>query len=73
MDPNAIDQKGNTALIAASKEGHQDVVRLLLKNGADIEGKDTKFEGTPLIWAALGGQIQTAKQLLDKGADLNAT
>ena len=36
MDPNSIDQKGNTALIVAAKEGRQEVVGLLLEHGADI-------------------------------------
>ena len=52
MDPNAIDQKGNTALLLAAKEGHTAVAKLLLENGADIEAVDYNFGGTPLILAA---------------------
>jgi len=71
MDPNVTDEKGNTALIAAAKEGHQEIVQLLLEKGADIEGRDSKFGGTPLIWAAIRGQTDTVKLLLEKGADIN--
>ena len=72
MDPNVTDEKGNTALIAAAKEGHQGIVEMLLDKGADIEGRDAKFGGTPLIWAAIRGQTDTVKLLLQRGADINA-
>jgi ankyrin repeat protein len=33
------DNKGNTALILASQNGHESTVKALLAAGADIEGK----------------------------------
>jgi len=63
MDPNVTDEKGNTALISTAKEGHLEIVELLLEKGADIEGRDSKFGGTPLIWAAIRGQTDTVKLL----------
>lgn len=56
MDPNSVDKEGNNALISAVKEGRLEVARLLLDSGADIEARDKKFGGTPLIWAALKGR-----------------
>ena len=52
MDPNVSDAKDNTALIVAAKKGHTEIVKLLLENGADIEGKDPKFARDP---SDLGG------------------
>ncbi|MGB7065806.1 MAG: ankyrin repeat domain-containing protein, partial [Syntrophobacteria bacterium] len=71
MDPNVTDEKGNTALIVAAKDGQLEIVEMLLDKGADIEGRDAKFGGTPLIWAAIRGQTETVKLLLGKGADIN--
>jgi len=71
-DPNVTDEKGNTALIAAAKKGHQEIVTILLEKGADIESRDSKFGATPLIWAAIRGQTDTVKLLLQKGAAISA-
>jgi len=41
-------------LVAASSEGHEAVVRLLLEHEADVDAKDTDG-GTALYWAARHG------------------
>lgn len=67
--------------------GRDDVVRLLLHSGAELENQGpcpprTSFSGpfpnggavewaTPALWAARKGQFRLAKLLLDHGADLN--
>ena len=48
MDPNVLDKNGNTALIMSMKQGHEDVVNLLLGYGADLEVKDKKLGQLPL-------------------------
>ncbi len=72
MDPNAADEKGNTALIAAAKAGQREMVNLLLDEGAEIDGRDKKFGGTALVWAAIRGRTETVKLLLERGATSNA-
>ena len=59
-----------TALHIASKNGHTDVVELLVKAGGNIEA-ETNLGDTPLIQASLGGHMSTIELLLSKGADVN--
>ena len=60
-----------TALAVAVSEGHKDVVRLLLKRGADIEATNDRGE-TPLIIACRKGHEKTVQLLLENGANLEA-
>ena len=61
---------GVTALMAASLHGHTQVVRVLLDNGADVNGK-TANQATALIAASLYGHKEIVELLLAKGADVN--
>lgn len=67
------DQIGNksTALMLASERGHQEIVRLLLEAGADV---NVRPEGGPtaLILAANRGHTRIVNTLLQNGADVNA-
>ena len=60
----------STALIAAVRKGHNQVVRILLDAGADIERAD-KWSHCPLQWAVIDNHYETVKLLLDAGADVN--
>lgn len=54
----------------AAQKGHADVVRLLVKNGADIGSKRT--DGTTALMDAIGsGNVPTIKLLLANGAAAN--
>lgn len=44
-------------LHAAAYYGDTKVIHTLMKRGADIELNDTWYSGTPLSWAAFGGQL----------------
>ena len=52
----------------AAKNGHIEVVRLLLDNGADINANF--FGSTALKYSAMNGHVEVVKFLLDKGADV---
>ncbi|KAJ1705306.1 hypothetical protein NYO67_12541 [Aspergillus flavus] len=61
--------QGRTPVLWAAKREHEDVVRLLLEKGADLETEE-KFSYTPLAWAVLEGHEGLVRLLLEKGADL---
>jgi ankyrin repeat protein len=54
------DDEGNTALHAAAYSGSAPAVRLLLDRGAGIEARDTRWNSTPIEWAAIGSGEQPA-------------
>ena len=55
-----------TVLITAAKNGHLEVVRLLLDGGADL-GRDGGDRNTPLTWAASNGHLEMLRLLLAWG------
>ena len=61
-----------TALHEASQGGHNNVVKVLLDQGADPNIQaDKEYGKTPLHMAAVGNHKEVVKTLLDKGADPN--
>jgi ankyrin repeat protein len=72
MDPNVRDREGNTAQIMAAKEGHEDIVNILIGHGADLEARDDKAGVTALMSAATRGRTEMVQLLLDRGAEINA-
>ncbi|XP_026133276.1 caskin-2-like isoform X6 [Carassius auratus] len=61
--------RDNTPLHLAARNGHKDIIRLLLKAGIDIN-RTTK-SGTALHEAALYGKTEVVQLLLDAGIDVN--
>jgi len=60
-----------TALHYAAREGHTGVVALLLGNGARID--DPEANGVrPLLLAIMNDRAETARYLIEHGADINA-
>jgi ankyrin repeat protein len=53
------------------KEGHTEIVQLLLEKGADVNAKN-KYGRTALIYATERGYTEIVQLLLEKGADVNA-
>ncbi len=55
----------------AISKGHDEMVELLIEQGADVNGKDVGG-GTPLGWAAKFGHKEIAALLIANGAGVNA-
>jgi ankyrin repeat protein len=60
---------GRTLLHVFAKNGWDDLVEKALAAGASIDARDDKGN-TPLLEAASRGRVDTAKLLVDRGADL---
>ena len=60
-----------TPLLYATREGHLDVVKLLLSSGAELEKADADGV-TPLLMAVLNGRLQLASFLIEQGANVHA-
>lgn len=69
---NRQSPSGATPLFLAAQDGHDEIVALLLQNGADLE-RPAGGGWRPLHVAAKGGYRRTAELLLSKGANPNAT
>ncbi|KAA8649638.1 uncharacterized protein ATNIH1004_002309 [Aspergillus tanneri] len=59
-------------LLLAVKEGHEQVVRMLLEQGVDVESKDNEQGRTLLSWASSNGHVAVVKVLLGKGANVES-
>lgn len=73
INPNALDQRGSSALHLASWAGHTDICKLLLKHPnlpADPNCRTAEDE-TPLHFAAQHGHLTALIELLAHGGDPN--
>ena len=57
--------KGQTALMWAAVENHAAVAKVLIEAGADVNARSKGGVFTPFLFAVRGGQIETARVLLD--------
>ncbi|CAH0393022.1 unnamed protein product [Bemisia tabaci] len=62
---------GFTALHSAVFDGHSEVVKFLISQGADVNARGS-FNDRPVLSAAENGDIGMVKLLLEAGADINA-
>lgn len=60
-----------TVLEVASFLGLRATVKSLLREGVDVEARDTVHNRTPLLWAIRRGHSEIAQMLLNAGADAN--
>lgn len=67
---NAQNKKGVPVLLRAVVKGDPNAVKLLLDNGADIEGN--KDQLPPVFWAAVMGKTEIVKLFVNKGIEINA-
>ena len=69
---NSKDNEQRALLFKASEDGNLEVVRLLVKNGAEVNARNTYGDsGLPLVQAVFFGHLKIAKTLIDFGADVN--
>ena len=66
--PQDGDEDNDTALMKAAGQGHIEVVRFLLEQGADLNIRNTQRQDA-LMFAAAGGHFAMVIFLLDKGAN----
>ena len=74
MELNQLQKSGDddyTLLLFAVECGHDQIVQLLLNQGADINAQGG-FSGTTLQTALTEGHVKMIQMLLDRGADINA-
>ncbi len=70
VDSHTTHQKIGTVLMAAAKNGHVNIILLLINKGVTINAK-TDLDKVALIQASENGQIEAVKILIDNGADVN--
>jgi len=73
IDPNTRNDKGEPGLVLALKEGSLKVAQLLLASPRLDAESHNRADESPLMIAALKGQLDIAKRLIDKGAAVNKT
>lgn len=67
----AVDEaKGYTALHGAAFKGRKDVVEVLLKHGANVRARDSKYCGTPAGWASFAGHREILDLIMRGPIDL---
>ena len=71
-DFNRDTEEGWTPIIYAAKEGHEELVKLLLDDAGVDPNPLRPQTHTALRGAALGGHLPCVKALVDRGADVNA-
>ena len=70
MDPNTVNDRGEAALLAAARDSGPEVVKALVKARAKLNVK-SPFGDTPIMLAALRGNLPIVKLLREAGAEIN--
>jgi hemoglobin len=75
-DPDILDRGGHTPLYRAANEcasaAGPEIVRALVRAGADVNARGGVTRATPLHMAARRGYLEIARALLDSGASIDA-
>jgi len=70
-DVDKGDAEGFRPLMCAAVEGRTEIIKLLLRRGAKVNAVD-EYGHTALSWAVTKGDFdESAKALIDSGADVN--
>lgn len=68
---NTLNAEGYSPLILACYRGNNEVAKLLIETGSDINGSSKM--GTPLMASIVKGNTEIAKILIEKKANIHAT
>ncbi len=71
MDPNSKNEKGVPGMYMALQEGSMKVARQIIESPRFKAETRNSADESPLMMAALKGQLDMAKLLIAKGADVN--
>lgn len=71
FSPNLKNEKGISLIAEAIRNGHEELMRLLIDYGADVNEKSDDNGNTPLLDAAANGNEGMLTELISAGADLN--
>jgi ankyrin repeat protein len=67
-----LDDKGFSKLHNAAMVGKVDPVKKLLADGAKVDVRQERFQGTPLQYAASHGHVEIVQVLIKSGAKIDA-
>jgi uncharacterized protein len=70
-DVDQLDPNGDPPLVQAAYLGHDEITRLLLEAGADLDARDPGMKATALHAAAYAGRTGAAQLLVQHGIDVN--
>lgn len=71
FDPNAVNEKGEYALYVAVRDESPKVAALLIAHPhTDVDAANAAGE-TPLMMAALRGKVELARQIIERGGQVN--
>lgn len=73
FDPNTLDAKGQSGLFLALRDPSPKVIEVLLKAPKIKVETRTPQDESPLMMAAMRGELKLAAALIDKDADVNKT
>ena len=71
FDPNTLDPKGQHGLLLAFREKSVKVAETLIRWPKTTVEVRTSADESPLMFAALNGQLELARLLISRGADVN--
>ncbi|HCO95235.1 MAG TPA: hypothetical protein DIU00_15005 [Phycisphaerales bacterium] len=71
-DVNAKDASGRTALHYAARNGHKEIVEVLLEHGVDVNVGEKYYNGTAAEGAMGQNHKEIVELLISKGADVSA-
>jgi ankyrin repeat protein len=74
-NPDIRDVNGWSGLLICARDGwaeHLEIIKILLDAGADVNEKTVKYGSTPLLLAANNGHLSIVRELIRRGANVNA-